>query len=195
MKRNPPADLQPDFYRSIAEVLRAARTKANRAVNFAMVEAYWHIGRMIVEEEQQGRERADYGTALIRSLSVRLTEEFGKGFDERELRRIRQFYLSFSIRDALRPELAWTHYRLLIRVEKTAARTWYMREAADQNWSTRALQRQINSLYYELKCFVLVDLKTGELTHQDIGQIDRQRETTVRERPAVYVCVPDGATA
>ncbi len=141
--------LRPTFYRHIIEALRNARANAYRAVNSAMVDAYWNIGRMIVEEQQQGRERAAYGAALIKNLSTQLSKEFGKGFDERELRRIRQFYLSFPIRDALRPELAWTHYRLLIRVEKPAARTWYMQEAADQNWSTRALQRQINSLYYE----------------------------------------------
>ena len=141
--------LRPEFYQHIAEALRNAQAKAYRAVNSAMVDAYWNIGRMIVEEQQQGRERAAYGAALIKGLSMRLTKEFGKGFDERELRKIRQFYLSFPIRDALRPELAWTHYRLLIRVEKPTARTWYMQEAADRNWSTRALQRQINSLYYD----------------------------------------------
>ena len=91
-----------DFYQSIAEILRAARANAYRAVNFAMVEAYWHIGRMIVEEEQQGKERAEYGALLIRNLSIRLTHDFGKGFDESNLRYIRQFYLTFPIRDALR---------------------------------------------------------------------------------------------
>ena len=140
---------RPDFYQSIAEVLRAARDHAYRAVNFTMVEAYWNIGRMIVEEEQQGKERAEYGAALLKNLSMRLSGEFGSGFDERELRRMRQFYQSLPIRGALRPELAWTHYRLLLRVEKPEARAWYLKEAADQNWSTRALERQINSLYYE----------------------------------------------
>ena len=114
-----------------------------------MVEAYWNVGRMIVEEEQRGQQRAEYGAALLKNLSIRLTAEFGAGFDERELRRMRQFYSSFPIRGALRPELAWTHYRLLIRVDKPDARTWYLKEAADQNWSTRALERQINSHFYE----------------------------------------------
>lgn len=279
-----------EFYKSIADVLRTARSNAYRAVNFVMVEAYWNVGRMIVEEEQQGKERAGYGEALIRSLSEQLTLDFGKGFGVSNLFAFRQFYLAFpifrtpcgisaggdrapenqpAIRDSLRPELSWSHYRLLIRVEKQEARTWYMKEAANQNWSVRALERQINSLYYErllasrgkkavveemqdktaplaptpedfiknpyvleflglednpdfreseleqaivgklqsfllelgkgfafvarqqristetrdffidlvfynyiLKCFVLVDLKTGELTHQDIGQMD-----------------------
>ena len=111
---------------------------------------------MIVEEEQEGRERAEYGAALIRNLSVRLTNEFGKGFTESNLWNFRQFFLVFpppdsgsGKLDALRRELTWTHYRLLMRVESPTARAWYMQEAADQNWSTRALQRQINALYYE----------------------------------------------
>lgn len=281
-----------EFYESVAEVLRRARTTAYRAVNFAMVEAYWNVGRMIVEEEQQGKERAEYGAFLIKNLSISLTEEFGKGFTEPNLWNFRQFYLCFpnwhtlcaeskankkdsdggtspEILYALRRELTWTHYRLLMRVEKQEARVWYLNEAADQNWSTRTLERQINSLYYErlhmsrdkkpvikemqektallapdpkdfikdpyvleflglkdnpdfresdleqaiigklqafmlelgkgfafvarqqristetkdffidlvfynyvLKCFVLIDLKTGELAHQDIGQMD-----------------------
>lgn len=103
-----------EFYQSVADILHNARRNAYRAVNFAMVEAYWHIGRMIVEEEQQGKERAEYGALLIRNLSIRLTHDFGKGFDESNLRYIRQFYLTFQIRDALRPELTWTHYRLFL---------------------------------------------------------------------------------
>jgi predicted nuclease of restriction endonuclease-like (RecB) superfamily len=145
-----------EFYDSIAEVLRSARSNAYRAVNFVMVEAYWSVGRMIVEEEQQGKERAEYGAALIKNLSVRLSEEFGKGFTERNVWQIRQFYVAFPFAGpqngklhALRAELSWTHYRLLMRIENTNARDWYLKEAADQNWSTRALERQINSLYYE----------------------------------------------
>ncbi|MBA4416733.1 MAG: DUF1016 domain-containing protein [Syntrophus sp. (in: bacteria)] len=283
--------LRLEFYQSITEILQNARRNAYRAVNFTMVEAYWNVGKMIVEEEQQGKASAGYGEALVSNLSARLTNDFGKGFNVSNVFAFRQFYLSFSIFRAvrgisaddmqqdtgnptsilssLRRELTWTHYRLLIRVEKEKAREWYMNEAADQNWSTRALERQINSLYYErlimskdkapvmeemrektapfapapedfikdpyvleflglpdvrqfreseleqaivdklqafmlelgrgfafvarqkhistetkdffvdlvfynyiLKCFVLIDLKTGELTHQDIGQMD-----------------------
>lgn len=296
------------FYRSVADILRKARAGAYRAVNFTMVEAYWNVGRKIVEEEQQGKGRAGYGEALIRKLSARLTSEFGPGFGVTNLAHFRRFYLAFpifhtlcekssdpilhtvcgessetphkehqkggvaaipAIPSTLRRELSWSHYKLLIRVEKPAARDWYMNEAAEQSWSVRALERQINSLYYErlsmsrnkvpiveemkektaplasspaefikdpyvleflglqdnpgfreseleqaiigklqvfmlelgkgfafvarqrristdtrdffldlvfynylLKCFVLIDLKTGELTHQDIGQMD-----------------------
>jgi predicted nuclease of restriction endonuclease-like (RecB) superfamily len=258
-----------DFYQTVADILRAARANAYRAVNFAMVEAYWDVGRMIVEEEQRGSSRAEYGTALLKNLSGRLHHEFGPGYSEQSLRNMRQFYQCFPIRSALRSELTWSHYKFLIRVENEAARSYYTAESVGQNWSTRALNRQINSLYYErllvsrdtapvaeemrantaalkttpqdlikdpyileflglpdahqfreaeleqaiiaklqafmlelgkgfafvarqkristdakdfyidlvfynyiLKCFVLVDLKTGELTHQDIGQMD-----------------------
>ncbi|MBR5824082.1 MAG: DUF1016 family protein [Paludibacteraceae bacterium] len=133
----------------IREVLVAARRTAYKAVNFAMVTAYWNVGRLIVEDEQQGNTRAEYGKAILADLAKRLTDEFGKGFDERELRRIRQFYLVFPKWDALRPELTWTHYRLLIRVQNEQARLWYMNEAAEQTWSSRQLDRQISVLYYE----------------------------------------------
>lgn len=279
-----------EFYQAIVDVLQNARVNSHRAVNFIMVEAYWNVGRKVVEEEQQGRERAEYGKYLIQNLAVKLSVELGKGFDERELRRMRQFYSTYPIRGAVRPELRWSHYRLLLRIENEKARAWYLAEAADQNWSTRTLYRQINSLYYErllmsrdkssvidemcdktasliptpqdfikdpyvleflglqdnpgfreaeletaiigklqafmlelgkgfafvarqqristetknfyvdlvfynyiLKCFVLVDLKAGELTHQDIGQMDmyvRLYEDTIKgadDNPTVGV--------
>jgi DUF1016 N-terminal domain len=144
---------QPDFYQSVADVVRMARSHAYRAVNFVMVEAYWKVGRMIVEEEQLGKGRATYGELLMSNLSRRLTEEFGKGFAETNLKYFRQFYLTYpvqspeEIRHTLCDELTWSHYRLLMRVEKADARQWYMSEAASQNWSVRALQRQIDSLY------------------------------------------------
>ena len=137
------------LFAEIREVLVTARRTAYKAVNFAMVTAYWNVGRLIVEDEQKGHIRAEYGKAILADLSKRLTDEFGKGFDERELRRIRQFYLVFPKWDALRPELTWTHYRLLIRVQNEQARLWYMNEAAEQTWSSRQLDRQISVLYYE----------------------------------------------
>jgi predicted nuclease of restriction endonuclease-like (RecB) superfamily len=93
--------------------------------------------------------RAEYGTKLVPRLAEKLTEEFGRGFDASNLHKMKQFYLSFPILDALRPELSWTHYRLLLRVDESTARQWYVQEAAAQNWSTRVLERQIGSLYYE----------------------------------------------
>jgi predicted nuclease of restriction endonuclease-like (RecB) superfamily len=114
-----------------------------------MVITHWEIGKRIVEEEQNGQERAIYGKFLIKNLSEKLVAEFGKGFEERELRKMRQFYTYFPIRDALRPELTWTHYRLLLRVEDVAARAFYFTESIDGNWSSRQLERQISSFYYQ----------------------------------------------
>lgn len=139
--------LSQDFYHQIAQVLETARGTAYRAVNSAMVQAYWEIGRRIVEE-QGGAERAEYGAALIAELSKRLTEDFGKGFAVTNLKYMRQFYLAFPIGHALRDELTWTHYRSLARVDDPKARTWYMNEAADQGWSSRTLDRNIATQYY-----------------------------------------------
>ncbi|MBI5330659.1 MAG: DUF1016 domain-containing protein [Betaproteobacteria bacterium] len=147
-----PAKTDADLYRGIREVLLAARTTARRAVNAAMVQAYWRIGQLIVEDEQGGEARAAYGKAVLADLSRRLTAEFGKGFTLVNLRNFRQFFLSFTwdeIRYSLRSELTWTHYRCLMRVGNQAARTWYANEAASQCWSVRALDRQISTLYYE----------------------------------------------
>lgn len=138
-----------DLYKNISSILRNARENVYKAVNFAMVQSYWSIGQLIVEDEQKGEARAEYGKAVLGKLSLKLTEEFGKGFDERELRKMRQFYQEFQIRDSLRPELTWSHYRMLLRVKDEKARNWYMNEAADQTWSTRQLDRQISVLYYE----------------------------------------------
>ena len=133
----------------IREVLLSARKTAYKAVNFAMIGAYWNVGRLIVEDEQHGKRRAEYGKAVLSELSDKLTTEFGKGFEERELRRMRQFYCVFPKWGTLRPELTWSHYRLLIKVKDNNARLWYMNEAADQAWSSRQLDRQISVLYYE----------------------------------------------
>ena len=162
-----------DFYGNVKAILEQARQSAYRAVNFAMVMAYWEVGRLIVEEEQQGKNRAEYGKALIVELSKRLTRDFGKGFSEQSLWNFRHFYLTLSnlsaLRresemkskdmpaqhsfkeklSALRSELTWTHYKMLMRVKDEEAMVWYMNEAADSGWSTRQLERQINSFYYE----------------------------------------------
>ena len=114
-------------YQSIRALLEKARSTAYPAVNFAMVQAYWEIGRVIVEEEQRGSERAKYGKALIKELSQRLTRDYGKGFTESNLKYMRQFYLTFPNSHALRGELTWTHYRLLLKVEKEEARNFYVR--------------------------------------------------------------------
>lgn len=138
-----------ELYSNIRNILQSARKRVYSAVNFAMVESYWLIGQTIVEHEQHGETRAVYGKGLLKELAARLTKDFGKGFDERELRKMRQLYLTFPKWDALRPELTWSHYRRLISVENEQARLWYMNEAAQGVWSTRQLDRQISTLYYE----------------------------------------------
>ncbi len=143
-----PSDLQYSYER-IRTILSDARLQAYRAINTAMVAAYWEIGRVIVEQEQRGQQRAEYGQAILEELSSRLKSEFGKGFDPSNLAKMRAFYLLYPILDALRPELSWTHYRLLLRVEKPEARAFYESEAVNARWSTRELERQIHSLLFE----------------------------------------------
>lgn len=136
-------------YERIRAILDEARSRAYRAINTAMVTAYWEIGRVIVEEEQRGQQRAEYGRALLADLSKRLKSQFGKGFDRTNLQQMRALYLAYPICDALRHELTWTHYRLLLRVEKPEARAFYEAEAVNARWSTRELERQIHSLLFE----------------------------------------------
>ena len=183
--------MNASFYNEIKEILISARNKVYQTANFAMVEAYWNIGKSIIEE-QGGNEKAEYGTGLLKELSKQMTQDFGKGFTVANLKNMRQFYLTFPNGYALRSELSWTHYRLLMRVENENAREFYMQEAVKSQWSTRQLERQINSFVarqkritfdgrhfridlvfynYILKCFVLIDLKVGDLTHQDLGQM------------------------
>lgn len=166
------------IYPEIKSILEDARRSAYRAVNFTMVRAYWEIGKVIVEKEQSGEAKATYGQGLLKELSKKLIQDFGKGYTETNLKYFRQFYLTFpptqkshavgdessetlvnqkshALRDELdkgfsqRKELTWTHYRLLMKVENKKARDYYIEEAIAQNWSTRALDRQINSFYYE----------------------------------------------
>ena len=259
----------PPLLDALRQLIAGSRQQVLRAVDTVQVQTYWQIGRHIVEFEQGGAPRAAYGKRLLPQLGQALAAEFGRGFEERNLRNMRAFYAMFPIWNALRSELSWTHYRVLCRVESETARMWYVQQAAQQNWSSRALERQIGTLYYErlllsqdkaavtaeaqahlsaleqsprafvrdpvmleflglpdtgsllesgleqalmdklqqfllelgkgfafvarqqristeskdfyvdlvfynylLKCFVLIDLKTGELTHQDVGQMD-----------------------
>jgi len=136
----------------IHRIIRSAREKSYAAVNFAMVEAYWQIGRRIVEEEQRGRDRAKYGAQLIQTVSNSLTDEFGSGFSGANLRSFRQFYLTFpdyEICYTLCSKLSWSHCRLIMRVENPKAREYYLKEAAEQTWSVRVLERNVHTLYYE----------------------------------------------
>jgi predicted nuclease of restriction endonuclease-like (RecB) superfamily len=137
-----------NLFDDIRNVLNDARQKSFAAVNLAMIEAYWNIGKLIVEK-QGGEERAVYGDGLIGGLSKQLTAEYGKGFTIANLKNMRQFYITFPKSYAVRSFLTWTHYRLIMRVENAKAREYYLDECAKGNWSTRQLERQINSFCYE----------------------------------------------
>jgi predicted nuclease of restriction endonuclease-like (RecB) superfamily len=249
--------IQENLFQSVKEIIIQSRQKVYRMVNATLLETYWKIGQLIVEEEQQGNEKAIYGKSTLKNLAKELTIEFGKGFDERNLNNMRAFYSAFPIWNALRTDLSWTHYRLLSRIDSQEKRNYYLNESIVSNWNSRTLQRQINSLHFErvleqkkenepetiqnlikdpyifeflglqadvkntensietaiieniqqfllefgkgfafvarqqhivtdtsdffidlvfynyiLKCFVIIDLKTTTLSHQDIGQID-----------------------
>ncbi|MCR2047033.1 PDDEXK nuclease domain-containing protein [Acetatifactor muris] len=140
--------MNQNFYNEIRNILLAARSKVYQTANFAMVEAYWNIGKSIIEE-QGGNEKAEYGAGLLKELSKQMTHDFGKGFTVTNLKYMRQFYLTFPNGHALRDELSWTHYRLLMKVENDNAREFYMQEAVKSGWSTRQLERQINTFFYE----------------------------------------------
>jgi predicted nuclease of restriction endonuclease-like (RecB) superfamily len=135
--------------RDLREFIAESRRQVLRAVDVVQVRTCWGVGRHIVEFEQGGAARAEYGAKLLPRLAEKLTEEFGRGFDVSNLRYMRLFYIAFPNCDALRHELSWTHYRTLLRVEDEAAREWYVKEAVTQNWSSRALDRQVSRLYYE----------------------------------------------
>jgi len=140
--------MNSNLYQDIKQILDEARKKAYASINFAMVEAYWHIGKSIVDK-QGGNEKAEYGTGLLKQLAKQLTADFGKGFTVANLKNMRQFYLIFPNSYALRSELSWTHYRLIMRVENEKARQFYLEECEKSNWSTRQLERQINTFFYE----------------------------------------------
>ncbi len=135
--------------RKLREFIAESRRQVLRAVDVVQVRTCWGVGRHIVEFEQGGAVRAEYGAKLLPRLAEKLTEEFGRGFDASNLRYMRLFYHAFPNCDALRHELSWTHYRTLLRVEDEAARDWYVKEAVTQNWSSRVLDRQVSRLYYE----------------------------------------------
>ena len=246
------------LFSTIQQIIIQSRSRVFRMVNAGLLETYWQIGKTIVEDEQHGNTKAQYGKATLKILAQQLTLEFGKGFDESNLRNMRTFFNAFPIRDTLRHELSWSHYRLLARLETQEKQNYYINEAITSNWNSRQLQHQINTLAFErvaqhptkaedtlsiqhlikdtyildflglqhdtkntehsietaiinhiqqfllelgkgfafvarqqhistetadffidvvfynylLKCFVLIDLKTDALAHQDIGQID-----------------------
>lgn len=140
--------IDKELYENIRSTITEAQNKVYSVVNFAMVETYWNIGKKIYEAQGES-DRAEYGVGLIKYLSEKLTSEFGKGFTITNLKYMRMFYNAFPNRHALRDQLSWTHYRLLLKVEDEKARQFYLDECSKSNWSTRQLERQINSFYYQ----------------------------------------------
>ena len=162
-------EIEDSIYKEIKSILEQARNKVYKVANSTMVEAYWNIGRVIVEK-QGGNNKAEYGAALIKNLSKKMTKEFGKGFTVANLKNMRQFYLIFQKSYALRSELTWTHYRLLMRVENENARNFYIEECIKSNWSTRQLERQITTLFYER----LLSSKDKEKVSKEIYKLEPQ---------------------
>lgn len=166
----------PGFVSDVKTILEQARKRAYQAVNSNMVQTYWLVGKRIVQEEQNGKERADYGEAVLKTLSIALTADFGKGFSYSNLRNFRQFYLTYPVQEncytlcsnsedsklytvcrefenskgyTLCSQLTWSHNRLIMRVKNPEARLWYLNESSTQNWNVRTLERNINSFYYQ----------------------------------------------
>ena len=178
-----PVPSAAECLRRVRAILQSSRHAAMQTVNTAMVQAYWQIGREIVEEEQRGQDRAAYGDNLINELSAALTQDYGKGFIPRNLRYMREFYQAFPNWNAVRSNsqelLSWTHYRLLGRVAKPEARAFYAAECAKSRWSTRELERQIASLLYER--LALSTDKEGVLALAEAGHEPYRPEDLVKD--------------
>ena len=138
-----------DFVNEVKAIIDAARANAVRSVDFYRVQMYWAIGKRIFEKEQQGKKRAEYGKYLIRNLAKEIEPEYGSGFSERQLKFCRQFYKVYPIGNALRSQLNWSQYRMLIQIPDADKREYYELEAVNEGWTGRQLERQINSMLYE----------------------------------------------
>lgn len=141
--------IQKQLIQQIQSIIAQSRVKAIRSVDTERVLMYWQIGKVIFEEEQQGEDRATYGSFLIQALSEELEPQFGSGFSKRHLHWYVQFYRSFPNVNALRSQFSWTHYRTLLRIEKEDKREFYIAESVKNNWSARQLERQVNSQLFE----------------------------------------------
>ncbi len=170
-----------NLYKNILNLLKNSREQVLRTVNSAMVKTYFEIGRLIVEDEQKGFERAEYGKKTLKNLSVRLTKEFGKGFSQRNLEQMRQFYLVYSISQTVSAEfkLSWSHYLVLMRMENLNERNFYEIEAINNNWSLRELKRQFDSALYERLILSKEKEKVKELALK--GQIIEKPSDVVKD--------------
>lgn len=142
-------ELRNGFIAEIKEIIEKSRTQAIRSVDYIRGRMYWQLGKKIVEEEQRGTKRAEYGVYLLKHLSTELSSLYGEAFSKRQLERYRQFYSLYPIASALRTQFSWTHYKLLLSVENQSKRDFYEAESTKNNWSSRQLERQVNSQLYE----------------------------------------------
>ena len=174
-KRTPVNDMQ--ILKDIRALIVSSKSKFQQSINSVMVQTYWQIGRIIVEDEQEGVSRAKYGAKQLEQIAETLTQEFGRGFGVSNLRKMRQFYIVFPIRDAVSLKLSWTHYRRLIRLENSEVRNWYMNQSIENSWSARALERQISTLYYER----LLSSQEKSLVKQEGEEKTKILETDVKD--------------
>lgn len=174
-------EIKKDIYNEISNLLKEARKSIVSNINTTMTKTYFLIGKRIVEEEQNGNERATYGKNLIKNLSKKLTNEFGKGFSERNIEQMRKFYKTYSIPQTLSAEfkLSWSHYLILMRMENIDERNFYEIESIENNWSLRELRRQIDSALYERLVLSRDKEKVKELAFK--GQVIEKPEDVVKD--------------
>ena len=174
-------EIKKDIYDEISSLLKEARKSIVSNINTTMTKTYFLIGKRIVEEEQNGNERATYGKNLIKNLSKKLTNEFGKGFSERNIEQMRKFYKTYSIPQTLSAEfkLSWSHYLILMRMENIEERNFYEIESIQNNWSLRELRRQIDSALYERLVLSRDKEKVKELAFK--GQVIEKPEDVVKD--------------
>ncbi len=174
-------EIKKDIYEEIKILLNSARNSITSTINSTMAKTYFLIGKRIVEEEQKGEKRAEYGEELIKNLSLRLTEEFGKGFSETNLKQMKSFYLIYGKGQTLSDQfkLSWSHYLILMRMENLDERNFYEIEASENNWSLRELRRQIDSALYERLILSRDKEKVKELAFK--GQVIEKPEDVVKD--------------
>ena len=174
-------EIKKDIYQEIHDLLHKARQDIISNVNYTMTKTYFLIGKRIVEEEQDGNKRAEYGKKLMKTLSEKLTKEFGRGFSQRNLEQMRTFYLRYSISQTVSAEfkLSWSHYLILMRMEDINARNFYEIEAFENNWSLRELKRQVNSSLYERLVLSKDKEKVKELVVK--GQIIEKPQDIIKD--------------
>ena len=174
-------EIKKDVYAEISSLLKEARESIVSNINTTMTKTYFLIGKRIVEEEQNGNERATYGKNLIKNLSKKLTNEFGKGFSERNIEQMRKFYKTYSIPQTVSAEfkLSWSHYLILMRMENIEERNFYEIESIQNNWSLRELRRQIDSALYERLVLSRDKEKVKELAFK--GQVIEKPEDVVKD--------------